>query len=192
MKKKAAVILSVILLIAVYALIAVNAEYKLEISDVKYGAVDFINRGEAPQSYKASESYSWFNTIGLGSKCFAMFEITNPSGELMLCEVELKEGNNGKYKIDSVRYGDGNFRERIVDQDGKKYFLLGGRNTALLIAKVSVEIEGESYILDIPNKERFFVYTEINPKTSENHILPDKITFLNNAGEDISGLINWN
>jgi len=192
MKKKAAVILSAILLIVVYALTVVNFEYKLEISDVKDGAIDFINRGETPEAYKLSKSHSWFHTIGFDNKCFAMFEITNPLGELMLCEVELEEGLNGKYKIDSVRYGDGNFRERIVEQGGKKYFLLGGRNTALLIDKVSVEIEGESYILDIPNKERFFVYTEINPKTSENHILPDKITFLNNAGEDISGLINWN
>jgi len=190
--KKAVAFLSAILLLAVYAVIAVNVEYKFEISDIKDGAVDFINRGEVPKTYKASESYGWFNTIGFDNKCFAMFEITNLSGELMLCEVELKEGINGKYKIDSVRYGDGNFRERIVEQGGKKYFLLGGRNTALLIDKVSVEIEGESYLLDIPNKERFFVYTEIKPKTSEKHILPDKITFLNKAGEDVSDLINWN
>lgn len=190
--KKAVALLSAILILAVYAVIAVNVEYKFEISDIKDGAVDFINRGEVPKTYKASESYSWFNTIGFDNKCFAMFEITNPSGELMLCEVELKEGINGKYKIDSVRYGDGNFGERIVEQGGKKYFLLGGRNTALLIDKVSVEIEGESYLLDIPNKERFFVYTEIKPKTSEKHILPDKITFLNKAGEDVSDLINWN
>ena len=190
--KKAIAFLSAILLLAVYAVIAVNIEYKLEISDVKDSTIDFINRGRQQQAYKLSETQGWLNTIGFAKVCFAMFEIADHSGELMLCEVKLKEGLNGKYKIDSVGYGDGNFRERIVEQDGKKYFLFGGRNTARQIDKVSVEIEGEGYLLDIPNKERFFVYTEIKPKTSEKHILPDKITFLNEVGEDVSDLINWN
>ena len=52
--KKAVAFLSAILLLAVYAVIAVNIEYKLEISDVKDSTIDFINRGRKQQAYKLS------------------------------------------------------------------------------------------------------------------------------------------
>lgn len=186
MKKKLILSLIIIILFVICAAITVNYEYNLTIADVKDSTINFINIGRDTDVYKLSKSSIWLNTIGIDNKCFALFEITDPLGELLLCEVTLTEGINGKYKIDSVRYGDRNFYERIVESYGKKYFLLGGRNTALLIDSVIVEIDNNKYKLDVPASEQFFVCTAIENKTEQEHILHDKIVFCDINGNDIS------
>lgn len=95
-----------------------------------------------------------------------------------LGSVTLRRSLTGRYKIEYLRYGDGGFRNAIVESEGKKYLLLGGRDLTARIAGIAVSIDGRSYELENPNPgDHFLLCTEIDSRTEDNHIDLARLAF---------------
>lgn len=127
-----------------------------------------------------------YDGVELGNRVYVLLET---GMEMELGRVILERGPLGGYRIDRVGYGGGNFLDGIVESGGKKYLLLGGRDISARIARIAVFIEGQSYDLALPKRDgHFLVYTEISGYVEDNHVDRDRVTFYNEAGEDITGL----
>ena len=101
--------------------------------------------------------------------------------------VTLEKGLTGRYKFTRLSYGEGQFRNGIVEHGDKKYLLYGGRDMSAQISEISVEIHGEVYQLELPKPgEYFLVCTEVKSYTGDNHVLPDQITLFDAQGKDIT------
>ena len=125
-----------------------------------------------------------YGGVSVGDREYYLLEI----GEY-LGSVTLRRSLTGRYKIEYLRYGDGGFRNAIVESEGKKYLLLGGRDLTARIAGIAVSIDGRSYELENPNPgDHFLLCTEIDSRTEDNHIDLARLAFYNREGEDITGL----
>lgn len=125
-----------------------------------------------------------YGGAGVGDREYYLMEM----GEY-LGSVTLKRNLTGRYKIEYLRYGDGGFRDSIVESGGKKYLLLGGRDNAARIAGIEVTVEGQTYELENPvPRDHFLLCAEIDSRTEDNHVDRDKIRFYGADGEDITGL----
>ena len=125
-----------------------------------------------------------YGGVSVGDREYYLMEI----GEY-LGSVTLRRSLTGRYKIEYLRYGDGGFRNAIVESEGKKYLLLGGRDVTARIAGIAVSIDGRSYELENPNPgDHFLLCTEIDSRTEDNHIDLARLAFYNREGEDITGL----
>ena len=125
-----------------------------------------------------------YGGVSVGDREYYLMEI----GEY-LGSVTLRRSLTGRYKIEYLRYGDGGFRNAIVESEGKKYLLLGGRDLTARIAGIAVSIDGRSYELENPNPgDHFLLCTEIDSRTEDSHIDLDRLAFYNREGEDITGL----
>ena len=125
-----------------------------------------------------------YGGVSVGAREYYLMEI----GEY-LGSVTLRRSLTGRYKIEYLRYGDGGFRNAIVESEGKKYLLLGGRDLTARIAGIAVSIDGRSYELENPNPgDHFLLCTEIDSRTEDNHIDLARLAFYNREGEDITGL----
>lgn len=125
-----------------------------------------------------------YGGVSVGDREYYLMEI----GEY-LGSVTLRRGLTGRYKIEYLRYGDGGLRNAIVESGAKKYLLVGGRDLTTQIARITVSMDGRSYELENPNSgDHFLLCTEIDSRTEGNHIDLGRLTFYNEAGEDITGL----
>nr|WP_325230885.1 hypothetical protein [uncultured Oscillibacter sp.] len=125
-----------------------------------------------------------YGGVSVGDREYYLMEI----GEY-LGSVTLRRSLTGRYKIEYLRYGDGGFRNAIVESEGKKYLLLGGRDLTARIAGIAVSIDGRSYELENPNPGDYFLLcTEIDSRTEDNHIDLARLAFYNREGEDITEL----
>jgi len=139
---------------------------------------DFYNRGF---SIEQSPVIQIHDSVTLGKTKYVLIELGEDLGRVIL-----SQGLTGRYRIEKLGYGGGNFREGIVENAGKKYLLYGGRNTALQIAAMSVTLDGFTYNLAIPAKTRFLVCTEIDSRIEDNHVDLNRVVVYNAQGEDIT------
>lgn len=151
-------------------------------------AVQFLNRGK---QVPAGEEIRIYGSVDLGDARYVLMEYVQ-SGEPQLGTICLEKGLNGRYKIDHIGWGGGNFREKVVEEGGQKYYILGGRNAYFGISRAKIVFEGREYVLDVPEGERFLVYTEIDPAITKNYSDLDKLRFYDRAGEDITDQVPWN
>ena len=107
-------------------------------------------------------------------------------------EIHLLRSFTGRWKINQMGCGDGNFREEIIEEDGDYYLIFGGRNAYFGIHTARFEISGTIHVVEIPQKDRFLIAKELDMRTSETHVLPDRITFYDENGTDITHQIPWN
>ena len=149
-----------------------------------------LNMATLPEEIAAfhnRESEDWdpseitvYGGVSVGDREYYLMEM----GEY-LGSVTLKRSLTGRYKIESLRYGDGGFRDAIVE---KKYLLVGGRYLTARIARITVSIDGRSYELENPNPgDHFLLCTEIDSRTEDNHVDLDKVRFFDADGKDITG-----
>lgn len=125
-----------------------------------------------------------YGGVSVGDREYYLMEI----GEY-LGSVTLRRGLTGRYKIEYLRYGDGGLRNAIVESGAKKYLLVGGRDLTTQIARITVSMDGRSYELENPNSgDHFLLCTEIDSRTEGNHIDLGRLSFYNEAGEDITWL----
>ena len=125
-----------------------------------------------------------YGGVCLGDREYYLMEI----GEY-LGSVTLSRGLTGRYRIEYLRYGDRGLQDAIVESEGKKYLLLGGRDLNARIARITVSIDGRSYELENPNPgDHFLLCTEIDSRTEDNHIDLARLAFYNREGEDITEL----
>lgn len=152
-----------------------------------------LNMATLPEEIAAfhnRESEDWdpseitvYGGVSVGDREYYLMEM----GEY-LGSVTLKRSLTGRYKIESLRYGDGGFRDAIVESGGKKYLLVGGRYLTARIARITVSIDGRSYELENPNPgDHFLLCTEIDSRTEDNHVDLDKVRFFDADGKDITG-----
>ena len=67
-----------------------------------------------------------YDAVTLGDRTYVLLEL----GEnLDLGRAILERSLTGRYRVAGLGYGGGSFRDEIVETDGRKYLLLGGRNT---------------------------------------------------------------
>lgn len=134
-------------------------------------------------STAAPPTVKLYDSVTVGERTYVLLEL----GEnLDLGRVVLERGWTGRYKILNLGYGGGNFRSGVVEQDGQKYLLFGGRNTGEEIAGASFTLDGFPYSLEIPEQSRFLVCTEIDSRIASDHLDPDSLTLYNARGEDIT------
>ena len=132
------------------------------------------------------QDLKFFGGVYVGDQRIDYFEWGEDLGQVHLTRCLL----TGTYRIDSVGWGGGNFREEILEEDGRKYFLLAGRNAYFGIARAEADIANRTYGLEIPAGERFVALTEIEEAEAD-HVLPEDIRFYDGAGRDISHDIPW-
>lgn len=174
---------AVLILAAVLAAAAYHFSYPIELNlaTLPEEIAAFINRES--EDFDPSE-IRVYDGVALGNREYYLMEM----GEF-LGSVALRRSLTGRYKIEYLRYGDGELRDAIVESGGKKYLLLGGRDLNARIARITVFIDGRSYELENPNPgDHFLLCTEIDPRTEDKHIDLDRLAFYNEAGEDITGL----
>mgnify|MGYP000954759806 CR=1 FL=1 len=115
---------------------------------------DYYNRG---YSIEYSPNIKIHDSVTIGKIKYVLIEIDEDLGSVVL-----SQSFTGRYKINCLSYGSGNFREQIIESEGEKYLLYGGRNTNLEIASIVFTLDGLTYSLDIPEKIRFFVFIFTN------------------------------
>lgn len=130
------------------------------------GVEEFYLRGRPEQDPPLAILYGEA-AVSLGDRTWILWEV----GEnLDLGRVILEESWTGRYRVAGLSYGGGNFREEVVEEDGRKYLLFGGRNTGQRIASAACTLDGEPYAVQIPRADRFLVWTEVDPDTEIEHM----------------------
>lgn len=149
-----------------------------DLSNLDESITDFYNRG-----YRMPHSpmIQVYDSVTFGKKKVLLIEINEDLGRVLLTENLL-----GRYKIEKLGYGGGDFRSGTMMYDGKKYLLFGGRNTSMEITDMAFTLSGKTYHLEIPSKPRFLVYGEIDPHTEEAHLNLDEVILYNAQGQDIT------
>ena len=173
-------------LVIIVILLLVGLHYTLSfpIDEEKSNLVSAIeDRYSLGRQSQYTPTISIYDSVTIGKKTYVLIEIDEDLGQAILIQNPF-----GRYKLGSLGYGSANFREGVVQEGEEKYFLFGGRNTGSQIAEVSFSLDGIDYQLDIPQKERFLVYTEIDPETEAEHWDLGSVMFYNAAGEDITDL----
>lgn len=176
-KRGAAVLVLAAVLLAVWY----HFSYPIELN--------LVTLPEEIAAFHNRESEDWdpseitvYGGVSVGNREYYLMETGEDLGS-----VTLRRSLTGRYKIEYLRYGDGGLRNAIMESGGKKYLLLGGRDLAARIARITVAIDGRSYELKNPNPgDHFLLCTEIDSRTEDNHIDLDRLAFYNEAGEDIT------
>lgn len=180
--KKKVIFLIIIILLASTTVIYYFS-YPIELSETtlpEYIEDFFIHGNGAEQP----PDILLYNGISLGSKEYYLIEIGEDLGY-----VSLEKGLFGRYKINCIGYGGGNFREGIVESDGKKYLLFAGRDISAQISRITVSINGVNYdLFTQDSQEHFLVYTEVDYRIEDTHVSRDDIIFYNESGENITEL----
>ena len=153
--------------------------------------LNMVTLPEQIAAFHNRESEDWdpseitvYSGVSVGNREYCLMEM----GEY-LGSVTLERGLTGRYKIEYIRYGDGGLQDAVVENGGRKYFLVGGRDAASQIVRITVSIGGRSYDLenDTP-RDHFLLCAEIDSRTEDLHVDRDKIRFYNKDGEDVTGL----
>ena len=152
------------------------------------GVEEFYLRGRPEQDPPLAILYGEA-AVTLGDRTWIRWEV----GEsLDLGRVILEKSWTGRCRVTGLSYGSGNFQEEVVEEDGRKYLLFGGRNTGERIASAACTLDGAPYILDIPGTSRFLVCAEVDASTESAHIDLERLQFFDADGTDITAEYSWN
>ena len=176
---------AVLVLAAVFAAAWYHFSYPIELNlaTLPEEITAFLDHGAG--TWNASD-IRLYDGVELGNRVYVLLET---GMDMELGRVILERGPLGGYRIGRVGYGGGNFLDGIVESEGKKYLLLGGRDVAARITRIEVPIEGRTYELENPNpRDHFLLCAEIDSRTEDNHVDRDKVRFYSADGEDITGL----
>lgn len=169
----------------VYALDADNSGFA-------QAAEAYLGRGSAfPSVYRVEDAEA---SLDLGSRRYVLAELGD-GGDLSLGLFRLERGLNGRYRITGAEWGGGSFRRRVVREDGRACFLLGGRNSVLGLAAASFTMGDDdhaprTYRLEIPAGDYFLTALEIDPGFSAEHEEPGSLRLYDGAGEDVTERAN--
>jgi hypothetical protein len=144
---------------------------------------EFYSRGRSSVSAPIIQVY---DGVSLGNKEYYLVEVGEDLGT-----VTLEKGLTGQYKITHLSYGDGNFEDGIIESNGKKYLLFGGRDITSQIYKITVSVNGQTYELgDGTAKDHFLFCTEIDGFVEDNHVDRTTISIYDENGENITERCN--
>ena len=124
-----------------------------------------------------------YDAVTLGDRTYVLLEL----GEnLDLGRAILERSLTGRYRVAGLGYGGGSFRDEIVETDGRKYLLLGGRNTGEQITCATFTLDGTAYQTEIPRQSRFLVCTEVDSRTEASHLDLETLTWYNAQGKEVA------
>ena len=124
-----------------------------------------------------------YDDVTLGDRTYVLLEL----GEnLDLGRAILERSLTGRYRVAGLGYGGGSFRDEIVETDGRKYLLLGGRNTGEQITCATFTLDGTAYQTEIPRQSRFLVCTEVDSRTEASHLDLETLTWYNAQGKEVA------
>lgn len=185
--KKAIIAGSIALFIALVAFFSCFMPFKIngDNSNLAEHTNQFLNRSMNHSQTVIQHSIKLYDSVTIGTKKYVLTEIDQQIGV-----IRLTKGLSGRYQIESVGYGGGNFTEEIVEISGGRYLLFGGRNVGSAIDKITFELDKKEYSLAIPKETRFFVYLEVDSNTKETHLDLEHLRFYN-SNQDISEQVEW-
>ena len=175
---------AVLLLVVICTVAGYHLSYpiKLEPSTLPEAIGDFYNRGNCMEV--RNPRVVVYDRVKIEDKAWYLFEV---GAELELGYVKLERGLNGRYRIDRLGYGGGNFREGIVEAGGRKYLLFGGRDATRRIRRVAAVIDGHTYELELLEAaDHFLLCTEVDHHIENVHVGRENIILYDQAGADIT------
>ena len=115
--------------------------------------------------------------------------LTTASDDLVV--VRLHKGPFERMKFNGMSYSDTAFCNGVVEVNGEKYIVIGGRNTDHHIAKIEFSLDSKPYEIELKNTDELFLeYIKIDANTEDRHIVPGSMRLLNPVGEDITSQYN--
>lgn len=176
-----------LLLLGWFVDMQINCTVRADNSNLEEHALRYLNRGRR----MPAEELRLYDWVDLGKERYVLTEYIQ-TDEPQLGMIVLEKGLNGRYKIDHIGYGDGNFREKVVADGEQKYYIFGGRNAYFGIEEVKTVLDGREYIMEVPEGDRFLICTEVASTTEASHGDLDKLAFYNGSGADITAQLPWN
>ena len=150
------------------------------ITNDKKQLVDSIKQF-SDDSTMISSNISIKQELNLDNKKYVLF-LKN----FYLGEAELTKGLNNKYKIKTIGYDSGFFREEICKTNKGKYLILKGENFDGKIAYAKVLLDNKEYKISIPHQEYFVVYCSVPIETERVFLDTNDIKFYDINNVDIT------
>ena len=152
---------------------------QLSLEDEQALAAEIAELGRRQGYRPAVELYSW---VRLGNTVYYLMERDGQLGYATLVK-----GLNGGYKLDSLSYGTGDFREGIIVDNETKYLLMAGRNREPHIAKITAAMDGFVYEFVIEDDaSHYFFCIELDKQTLGNDLSRSDVFFYDHDGNDIT------
>ena len=169
-----------VLLLAILTAAVYHTSYPVEAdgSNLEMCIAAIYNRGSNTVSSPVIKIY---DSVTLGNRSYVLIEPGEDLGSVVL-----ESGATGRDRIDRLSYGGGNFRNGIIEREGKTYLLHGGRNTGAAIADMTFTLNGFTGQLEIPQKAQFLVCMEIDSPVEDAHLDLERIHFFNAQGQEIT------
>lgn len=178
-KKRHIFALMLIIIAAVCAVMFYRLSYpiKLNLATLDWQTSEYLRHGDGP-----TRNVKFLGAgVVIDEKEYYLINVDEEFGY-----VRLEAGPFGRHRIRNVGYGGGVFRTGIIESNGKKYLLFAGLDSAGIIDKVTVQIQGSTYELSIGKHRPFFDCTEIDANTTEEYVDLDKIAFYDERGNNIT------
>lgn len=148
----------------------------------------FLNRGNhLPLNYEVE----LFDAYTIGNERYVLMELHDGQNSDPLGYARLERGLNGRYRVAGTHYGIGNYWEKIIRQDERTVFLIGGRNAYFGIETICVSVAHEEYFITVPEGEHYLVAIPVEVPEGQDHVLPENIRFYAADGTDLTEQI-WN
>lgn len=168
-------------LAAVLVCVGYRAVYPLELNYVTLPR-HLQEAYDRSRSTPLSPDIRLYSGVGIGEREYILLTLDGELGS-----ATLKRGPLGRWRVERLSWGDGDFRNSIVEHDGTQYLLLGGQDAACQIARIDVGIGGETYTLVIsPRTGHFLLSAELTAPVEDDHIDLSALRLFNETGDDIT------
>lgn len=131
------------------------------------------------------------DSVAVGGTRYVLMEIDGQLGSAVM-----SENSGGNYRIDHIGYGNVDFRESIIESDGRKYLLLAGKDNGMDVACVTFRLGGVPHEIRVARSQNppdgtFFVCAEVNCHTDDAHLDLDTLALYDSEGRNISDALGW-
>ena len=130
------------------------------------------------------------NVIGISLEEKKYIYLTTTGDHLVV--VHLQRGLFERMKFNGMSYSNNTaFCNGVVEVNGEKYIVVGGRNANHDIAKIEFTLDRKTYEIELKNPDELFLeYIKIGTNTEDNHIVPGSMRLFNSMGEDVTSQYN--
>lgn len=184
-KKRIKLVLGAIVLVAICAVAGYFRTYPIKLDLV---TLDWEMIGEIKREGEPAPDVEFLGrAVYLDRNGWYLINIDGKFGY-----VSYERGPFGRHRLRNVGYGDGDFRNGIIESEGKKYLLFSGLDPREEVDKISVEVQGFTYDLftrevssDLPTSP-FLLCCEVDPNIKAKTVNLFDITFYDENGNNIT------
>ena len=138
------------------------------------------------RSTALSPRVTLYESVTLGRQTYVRMALNEQEGVAVL-----KQGLTGRYRIERLHDGSTAFYSELVEDGGKKYVLLCGRNPGAAFAGMTFTLEGFTYHMEIPEQPHFMAWIEVDPRIEADHLDGNQLTFYDAQGGPLNGENLW-